>query len=295
MGSKKQKTITSAFGSPGRRSHDASPFYAGRLYHDQPHEREADFKENPIPSGILDQIHCSSAENMAELPDNSVHLMVTSPPYNVGKQYDSDLSMEDYLAFLERVWREVYRLLVVGGRACINVANLGRKPYIPLHMWIIASMQRLGFLMRGEIIWNKAASASPSTAWGSWKSAANPTLRDVHEYILIFSKGAFKHSNPMGRESTISKEQFLEYTKSVWTFPAEPASKVGHPAPFPVELPFRLIQLYSFKDEVILDPFIGSGQTALAAIKAGRHYVGYEVNSAYVSLAQRRIQLVIPG
>jgi site-specific DNA-methyltransferase (adenine-specific) len=196
----------------------------------------------------------------------------------------------EYLDFLEKVWVEVFRVLVPGGRACVNVANLGRRPYIPLHVWIVSSMLRLGYLMRGEVIWNKAASASPSTAWGSWKSATNPTLRDVHEYILVFSKGAYKRQTLQPGVNTISKEQFLEFTKSVWAFPAESASKVGHPAPFPVELPYRLIQLYSFKDEVVLDPFMGSGQTALAAIKAGRHYVGYEINPEYVSLANARIQ-----
>ncbi len=248
------------------------------------------FAETPISPASLDQVFCRSAENMAELPDNSVHLMVTSPPYNVGKEYDSNLSLEDYLAFLERVWGEVYRLLVVGGRACINVANLGRRPYIPLHALITSSMKRTNFLMRGEIIWNKAASASPSTAWGSWKSASNPTLRDVHEYILVFSKGTYKRPNPLARQSTITDEEFLEFTKSVWTIPAEPATSIGHPAPFPVQLPYRLIQLYTFRDEVVLDPFMGSGQTALAALKAGRHYVGYEINAEYVELAQRRIQ-----
>jgi site-specific DNA-methyltransferase (adenine-specific) len=148
----------------------------------------------------------------------------------------------------------------------------------------------LGFLMRGEIIWNKAASASPSTAWGSWKSAANPTLRDVHEYILVFCKDSFKRQNPAGRASTISRDEFLEYNKSVWTFPAEPARKVGHPAPFPVELPRRLIQLYTFEGEVVLDPFMGSGQTAIAALNSGRRYVGYEIDGSYVELAVRRIR-----
>jgi site-specific DNA-methyltransferase (adenine-specific) len=143
--------------------------------------------------------------------------------------------------------------------------------------------------MRGEIIWNKAASASPSTAWGSWKSAANPTLRDVHEYILVFSKGVFKRQNPLQKTNTISKEEFLEFTKSVWSFPAEQAGKIGHPAPFPLELPHRLIQLYSFKDDVVLDPFMGSGQTAIAALNLKRHYIGYELNAEYVSLANTRI------
>jgi DNA modification methylase len=292
MQPKKPRSATSPFGSPGRRSHDASTFYASRLYDGQPGEQKAVFIENPITPECLDRVYCRSAEAMSELPDDSVHLMVTSPPYNVGKEYDSNLSLEEYLAFLERVWREVYRSLVVGGRACINVANLGRRPYIPLHVFITASLQRTGFLMRGEIIWNKAASASPSTAWGSWQSASNPTLRDVHEYILVFSKGSYQHANPHQRKNTITHDEFLEFTKSVWTFPAEPASNIGHPAPFPVELPYRLIQLYSFRDEVVLDPFMGSGQTALAAIKTGRHYVGYEINSAYVSLAEKRIRQV---
>jgi len=227
---------------------------------------------------------------MEELPDNSVHLMVTSPPYNVGKEYDENLTLKEYREFLKRVWKEVYRVLVPGGRVCINIANLGRKPYIPLHCYIIEDMLEIGFLMRGEIIWNKASSASPSTAWGSWLSAANPTLRDVHEYILVFSKDTFTRKNPKKRKSTITKEEFLEFTKSVWTFPAESAKKVGHPAPFPIELPYRCIQLYTFEGEVILDPFMGSGQTAIAALKAKRFYIGYEINETYVNLAKKRIK-----
>jgi DNA modification methylase len=227
---------------------------------------------------------------MKELPDCSVHLMVTSPPYNVGKEYDNDLTLEEYLAFLMRVWKETYRVLVPGGRVCINVANVGRKPYIPLHASMMRDMIDLGFLMRGEIIWDKAASASTSTAWGSWQSATNPTLRDTHEYILVFSKGSFRRDKMDGRTSTISKDEFLEFTKSVWGFPSESAKKVGHPAPFPVELPYRLIQLYTFSNEIVLDPFMGSGQTALAALKAGRHFVGYEVIDDYCKLANNRIQ-----
>ena len=227
---------------------------------------------------------------MTDLPDASIHLMVTSPPYNVGKDYDEDLSLAEYSAFLKRVWAETYRVLVPGGRACVNVANLGRKPYIPLHAMLIADLLDLGFLMRGEIIWDKAASASSSTSWGSWQSASNPTLRDTHEYILVFSKGSFRREKVDGRASTITKEEFLESTKSVWTFGAESARKIGHPAPYPVELPYRLIQLYTFSGEVVLDPFMGSGQSALAALKAGRHFVGYEVNEEYLKLAEKRVR-----
>ncbi len=228
---------------------------------------------------------------MFELPDESVHLMVTSPPYNVGKEYDADLSLEDYLALLRKVLKETHRVLVNGGRVCINIANIGRKPYIPLHSYIIQIMNELGFLMRGEIIWDKSASAGTSTAWGSWQSAANPILRDIHEYILIFSKGTFSRQKN-GKPDTIEKNEFLEYTKSIWSFPAASARKVGHPAPFPVELPLRLIKLYTFEGDVILDPFMGSGQTAIAAIKVGRNYEGYELNKTYCDLAQERIKQV---
>jgi modification methylase len=287
---KRKTTKTSSFGSPGRAGHDSSAFYAGKLYAGQPQGQDAVYIENPIPAASLDRIFCHSAETMAELPDCSVHLVVTSPPYNVGKDYDEDLSLADYLAFLERVWKETWRVLVPGGRMCINVANLGRKPYIPLHAFIAQQATALGFLMRGEIIWNKAASASPSTAWGSWKSAGNPILRDVHEYILVFCKETFKRQNPSKRENTITKEEFLEYSKSLWNFPAESARKIGHPAPFPVELPRRLIQLYTFENEIVLDPFMGSGQTAIAAARSTRYYIGYEIDMNYVELAEQRIK-----
>lgn len=288
MAIKRSGTKTSSFGTPGRINHDSTKFYSTRLYEGIFKNVKVKYVENPIDEQYLNKIFCKSSERMSELPDNSVHLMITSPPYNVAKEYDEDLSLKEYLDFLNRVWEETYRVLVPGGRVCINVANLGRKPYIPLHSYIIQGMQEIGYLMRGEIIWNKASSASPSTAWGSWLSAANPVLRDIHEYILIFCKETFSRKRG-SKSNTITKEQFLEWTKSVWTFPAVSAKKIGHPAPFPEELPYRLIQLYSFKGDVILDPFVGSGTTCLAALKAGRNYVGYDNNPEYVKLAENRI------
>jgi site-specific DNA-methyltransferase (adenine-specific) len=285
---KKRRTTTSAFGTKGRISHDASQFYSSRMYQDLPDSKEIQYHENPVPPHLIDTMHCQSSEKMKCLPDCSIHLVVTSPPYNVQKEYDQDLSLEDYLALLNRVWAETYRVLVPGGRACINVANLGRKPYIPLHTFIIEQMLEIGFLMRGEIIWDKAASASPSTAWGSWMSASNPVLRDVHEYILVFSKDGFRRPQEE-RENTIQKEDFLAWTKSVWQFPAVQAKKIGHPAPFPVELPHRCIQLYTYMGDVVLDPFAGSGTTLLAAKQDARHFVGYEINPDYCRLAQARI------
>jgi DNA modification methylase len=285
----KKQTFTSSFGTNGRVNHDAGAFYAGRLYQGQPREKTVEYVENPVGDDVLNRIFSHTSEDMQELSDNSIHLMVTSPPYNVGKEYDQDLSLPEYQDMLGRVWEEVYRVLVPGGRACINVANLGRKPYIPLHTYVIETMQDLGFLMRGEIIWNKAASSSASTAWGSWRSASNPTLRDVHEYILVFSKDTYRRDPPEKRENTIEKEQFLEYTKSVWTFSAVSAKKIGHPAPFPEELPARLIQLFTYAGEIVLDPFMGSGQTAIAALNNGRNFVGYEIDPDYVELAETRL------
>src|SRR3972149_1094487 len=212
----RKTTSTSSFGSPGRAGHDSSAFYSTRLYEEQPQAESMTYVENPVPAERLNTIIQATSEQMSDLPDSSVHLMVTSPPYNVGKDYDENLSLDEYLVFLRRVWSETYRVLVPGGRACINVANLGRKPYIPLHLFFARDMMNLGFLMRGEIIWDKAASASSSTAWGSWQSASNPTLRDTHEYILVFSKGNFRRVKLDGRENTIPKDQFLEFTKSVW-------------------------------------------------------------------------------
>jgi site-specific DNA-methyltransferase (adenine-specific) len=281
-------TTTSSFGTPGRINHDSSQFYNSRLYEGLIPNEKVKQLENKVPKELLNKHYCHSSESMSELPDNSVHLMITSPPYNVTKEYDNNLNLEEYLQILKKVWKETYRVLVTGGRACINVANLGRKPYIPLHSYIINAMSEIGFQMRGEIIWNKASSASPSTAWGSWLSAANPVLRDIHEYILIFSKDSYTLASK-GKESTITKEEFLELTKSVWTFPAVSAKKIGHPAPFPEELPNRLIKLYSFKQDIILDPFLGSGTTSLSAIKNSRNYVGYDTNKKYVELADKRV------
>jgi len=283
-------TETSSFGTPGRINHDSSKFYNSRLYAGIKIPENVRLMDNEISADKLNRIYCKSSENMKEIPDNSIHLMVTSPPYNVQKEYDEDLSLDEYRDLLKKVFNETHKKLVTGGRACINVANLGRKPYIPLHSFIIKDMLEIGFLMRGEIIWNKASSSSPSTAWGSWMSASNPTLRDIHEYILIFSKGSFSRAKEK-RLDTITKEEFLEWTKSVWSFPAVSAKSIGHPAPFPEELPHRLIQLFTFKGDVVLDPFCGSGTACLSAIKDERHYIGYDTNSEYVKLATERIRV----
>jgi len=292
---RKNGTQTSSFGTPGRINHDSSKFYNSRLYKGLNSGKEVQYVENLIDSKNINKIFCKSSEAMSELPDNSVHLMVTSPPYNVGKVYDKDLSLKEYRRLLKKVFKETHRVLVPGGRACINIANLGRKPYIPLHSFIIEDMHDIGFLMRGELLWDKGSSASPSTAWGTWLAANNPVLRDVHEYILVFCKDTYTRFNPHKRKSTISKDEFLEFTKSVWSFRAERARRVGHPAPFPVDLPYRLIQLYTFEDEVVLDPLVGSGTACIAALKTNRKYVGYDIDKNYCKLAEQRIGQFLRG
>lgn len=287
----KKGSETSKFGTVSRVNHDSSLYYDTKLYAELSQITSSEIGEdNPFPENLKNTIILGNSEKMDAIPDNSVHLMVTSPPYNASKEYDDDLSLTEYLDMLTNVFKETYRALVNGGRACVNVANLGRKPYIPLSDFISQIMLEIGFRMRGEIIWNKGAGAGVSMAWGSWKSASNPVLRDVHEYILVFSKGDFKRPKSGDQVSTIDKEQFMEWTKSIWDMNTESAKKVGHPAPFPIELPYRLTQLFTFKDDIVLDPFMGSGTTAIAALKSNRFYIGYDLDPVYIELAEKRIE-----
>ena len=284
-----RKTKTTSFGSVVRESHNSKKFYSSKLFEGFKLPKNIEYLENPIPEDGLNKFYCKSSEVMGELPDDSIHLMVTSPPYNVGKEYDDDLTLDEYLELLTTVFGEVHRKLVTGGRACINVANIGRKPYIPLHAMITEIMLDLGFLMRGEIIWDKSASGGGSCAWGSWMSASNPVLRDYHEYILVFSKDSYSKDKNQPKRDTIERDEFIEWTRSVWTFPAVNAKRIGHPAPFPIELPHRLINLYSYEDDVVLDPFCGSGTTAIAAIQNNRNYICYDIKGEYIDLAKKRI------
>lgn len=282
----KKGTETSSFGVSTREGHNAEKFYKSNLYQGIGLVECDKTTDAVLDDGIVNRIYTHSSEDMKELPDNSVHLMITSSPYNVTKEYDQNLTLQQYLHLIENVMKETYRVLVNGGRACVNVANLGRKPYIPLSDYIGRIMTEIGYNNRGQIIWDKAASSGGSCAWGSWKSAANPSLRDVHEYILVFSKGSL---NRKKGNDTIGREDFLEWTKSIWKMNTESAKRVRHPAPFPEELPHRLINLYSFEDDIVLDPFMGSGTTAVAALKNNRKFVGYDISEEYVKIANDRI------
>lgn len=279
-------TSTTSFGTGKREGHDSSGFYTRKM-HAVNGDRDVGELVDP-PSSIIDRIFEASSESMRQIPDNCVALMVTSPPYNVGKEYDDDLDIDEYLQLLADVFSETFRVLEPGGRVAVNVANLGRKPYIPLNQYVSALLTEIGFDLRGEIIWQKAKSAGGSCAWGSWQSAKNPTLRDIHEYVIVASKGSYARVRK--GEDTISKKEFLEATVSIWNILPESARRVGHPAPFPVELPGRLIELYTFEGDLVLDPFLGSGTTAVAAVESKRHYVGYELDAEYIDIAERRIK-----
>jgi site-specific DNA-methyltransferase (adenine-specific) len=278
-------TETASFGAGKRENHDASAFYRRRMMSAVPPAGAG--SPTTAPPEVLDRLFARSSESMEEIPDGCVALMVTSPPYNVGKEYDADLSLDEYLDLLRRVLGETYRVLEPGGRVAVNVANVGRRPYVALNHRVAGLLEEVGFLLRGEIVWQKARGAGGSCAWGSWRSAKNPTLRDLHEYVVVASKESYRRER-IG-EDTISREEFLDATVSVWSIPPASARRIGHPAPFPVGLPRRLIELYTFKGDLVLDPFIGSGSTAVAAVESGRHFVGYDVEEAYLEIARSRI------
>ena len=299
MPPRRRPTSTSNFGAGRRESHDASAFYDRFTAP----EVSDDAHINPCP--VVDHILTADARKMTEIPDACVALVVTSPPYFAGKAYEEEMGQGhipadyvEYLGMLSAVFAECARVLEPGGRIAVNVANLGRKPYRSLAADVMTILQDdLALLPRGEVVWVKGKGATGSTAWGSFQSAANPVLRDLSERIVIASKGRFDRavSRPervkrgLPNVNTISKEEFMEATLDVWHIAPESARRVGHPAPFPVDLPARCIRLFTYVDDVVLDPFMGSGTTAVAAVRNDRRFLGFETDAAYVELAHQRI------
>lgn len=296
----RRRTTTSNFGVGARQSHDSKPFY-DRF---RP-PKLSDDEDVPLPSSVRRPFVHGDARHMDGVADGSVALVVTSPPYFAGKQYEEELEREgvpssylEYLEMLTEVFGECVRKLEPGGRIAVNVANLGRKPYRSLSADVIRILEHdLGLLLRGELIWQKGEGASGSCAWGSFRSAANPVLRDISERVIVASKGRFDRARSVKQraleglphESTLMTEDFMALTLDIWSIPPESARRVGHPAPFPVELPEQLIRLYTFTDDLILDPFMGSGSSLVAAARLGRRFVGYDLDASYVEIARCRV------
>lgn len=239
-----------------------------------------------------------STEVMNGIGQGTVDLVVTSPPYNVSKAYDAhedDMSPREYAALLSRVIFNSWTALRRGGRICVNVHHeSGRNPAIPLGLYVQKLLEgQKGSLNRGTIVWDKGASAGPRTSWGSWQSPANPVLRGEYEVLYVYSKGDMTNPAPAeGVLPDISKQEFLDATKDVWrSFGRDEKiteSSVDHPAPFPVGLARRLIQLYSWPGQTVFDPFFGSGTVGLAAEQTGRDWVGVDISEEYCKLAARR-------
>ncbi len=299
---RRRSTSTSSFGVSRREGHDASAFY----------ERfpvpEICDNDKIVPHASTDRLWVGDARDIdacGDVADDSVALVVTSPPYYAGKEYEQAVgqghvpaSYVEYLEMLEDVFSECVRKLEPGGRIAVNVANLGRRPYRSLSADVIAILQdRLQLLLRGEVVWQKAKGATGSCAWGSFQRPGNPVLRDLTERVVIASKGRFDRAQPavaraeVGRPSKGSAfvDEFMEATVDVWEIPPASATRVGHPAPFPVELPKRLIELYTYRGDLVLDPFMGAGTTAVAALRTDRRYIGFDTDSAYIDLAEQRI------
>jgi DNA modification methylase len=300
-GRRRGPTATSRFGVSRRESHDASEFY------DRFPVPEISADDQVSAPAARDEIWVGDARAMdrfGQVADASVALVVTSPPYYAGKEYETAIgeghvpaSYLAYLDMLRAVFAECRRKLEPGGRIAVNVANLGRKPYRSLSADVVHILEELGLLLRGEVIWVKGRAAGGSCAWGTFQRPGNPVLRDVTERIVIASKGRFDRAVParargsagLPSAASINADEFMDLTTDVWEFPPESATRVGHPAPFPVELPRRCIDLYTYQGDLVLDPFMGSGSTAVAALRTGRHFVGFDTDPEYVDRAVRRV------
>ncbi len=226
------------------------------------------------------------------IPDESVDLIVTSPPYNVDIHYNShkdNLSYEEYLEFNRKWLSRALAWLKPDGRLCLNVPldkNKGGQQSVAADLTHLA--KQLGFKYHATIIWNEG-NISRRTAWGSWMRASAPYIIAPVEVILVLYKKIWKKQSR--GVSDITRNEFIEWTNGLWTFSGEKRSSVGHPAPFPVELPRRCIKLFSYVGDTVLDPFLGSGSTLIAAYTLRRKGIGIEIDPAYCQLALKRLRL----
>ncbi|MCI4358736.1 MAG: site-specific DNA-methyltransferase [Thermoplasmata archaeon] len=231
---------------------------------------------------------------LSSYPSESVHLAVTSPPYNVGISYtgySDDRRHEEYLSWLGSVWGALHRVLVPGGRFALNVAPTSIKDFRPIHHDLSTDLRARGFIMRTEIIWYKQTMGR-RTAWGSWRSPSNPHVVPSWEYVLVFSKGRWKLDG-RPEDADITSAEFQQFSDGYWAIPPE-RRRAGHPAPFPEALIERLVKFYSFREQTVLDMFGGTGTVAAVARRTGRHYVHIDSSSEYCALAVDRIRRASP-
>jgi site-specific DNA-methyltransferase (adenine-specific) len=248
----------------------------------------------------LASIYNADSTDLSFLPANSVQLVVTSPPYNLGKDYGTardDATYRSYLAWVGAWSEQLFRVLEPGGRLCLNIpidVNLsfdedgrrGTSKQPVLADFTELLVHHVGFTYNTTILWLER-NISKRTAWGSWLSASDPWVNTAAEAILVLSRGPRKR-NGRGKTSDVDRDEFMEWTLGIWDFQGQSRARVGHPAPFPEELPRRLISLFSFREDVVLDPFLGSGTTCAVAKRLGRRSVGVDIDRDYCERAAER-------
>lgn len=247
----------------------------------------------PDLSLFLDRIIPGDAEDiLKQIPAESVDIVVTSPPYQFGLEYAGDEDTrrwEDYFAKLGRIWAECERVLIPGGRIAVNVQPLF-SDYVPTHHIVSMQLMNLGLLWKAEILWEKHNYNAKYTAWGSWCSPSMPYLKYTWEFVEVFAKASHKKE---GRKEDIdiTPDEFKKWVYGKWEItPETKMAKLGHPAVFPEELVRRLLLLFSYRGDVVLDPFVGTGTTALVAAKTGRHYIGIDIAEEYCRIAEERLR-----
>jgi site-specific DNA-methyltransferase (adenine-specific) len=250
--------------------------------------------ESPEINPFVNRIICGDAQDVLTLiPDRSIDLIITSPPYNFGHTYaqdphDDTHEWNKYFDQLLLVWKECERVLKPGGRMAVNVQPLF-SDYVPTHHIISQQLARLGLLWKAEFLWEKNNYNAKFTAWGSWKSPSMPYIKYTWEFIEVFDKETHKKTGRR-EDMDITSEEFKEWVLGKWTFASEIRMKdYEHPAMFPEELPRRLMKLFSYKNDIVLDPFNGAGTTSLVAWKQGRRFVGIDISEQYCNMALKRL------
>ena len=246
-------------------------------------------------SGIVNRIVCGDSESiLKDYPDNFVDIIVTSPPYNFGLEYKDDENKDavywhDYFEKLNRIWKECYRVLKPSGRLCVNIQPLF-SDYIPTHHIISKQLLDLGLLWKAEILWEKHNYNCKYTAWGSWKSPSMPYLKYTWEFIEVFCKESHKKEGEINKID-ITGDEFKKWVYAKWDIaPESNMKRYNHPAMFPEELVARLLKLFSYQGDIVLDPFNGVGTTSLVAYKLNRKYIAIDISKEYCNTARKRIE-----